>query len=62
METDLGEVKYGTQFNEILSEEREIKARGEIGFRSEQVAELKINQYQLRLAEGAKSQVKQKDL
>ena len=60
VETDLGEVKvYGTQFNvKFYPEEKEIKAtlvEGNIGFKSEEVAELKIKPgYQLRLAEGAK--------
>ena len=60
VETDLGEVKvYGTQFNvKFYPEEKEIKAtlvEGNIGFKSEEVAELKIKPgYQLRLVEGAK--------
>lgn len=60
METNLGEVKvYGTQFNvKFYPEEKEIKAtlvEGNIGFKSEEVAELKIKPgYQLRLVEGAK--------
>ena len=51
---------YGTQFNvKFYPEEKEIKAtlvEGNIGFKSEEVAELKIKPgYQLRLAEGLRN-------
>ncbi|RHR74707.1 FecR family protein [Odoribacter sp. AF15-53] len=59
VETELGEVKvYGTEFNvKFYREEKKLKAtlvEGNIGFRSEQIAELKIKPgYQLSLVEGA---------
>lgn len=61
VETELGEVKvYGTEFNvKFYRDEKELKAtlvEGNIGFRSEQIAELKIKPgYQLSLTEGSKT-------
>lgn len=59
VETELGEVKvYGTEFNvKFYQEERELKTtlvEGNIGFRGERIAELKIEPgYQLSLVEGS---------
>lgn len=60
VETELGEVKvYGTQFNvKFYPEEKEIKTtlvEGNIGFKSERVAEVRIKPgFQLKLTEGSK--------
>lgn len=59
VETELGEVKvYGTEFNvKFYREERELKTtlvKGNIGFRAERIAELKIEPgCQLSLVEGS---------